>query len=97
MSWSLKRVVADGGGKFRGVAETVFPDLGEEVVEGLAAGFDVRRGGRGLCGKRARGNRQDAEGDEKKQGEDGRELAQVHGREQGTGCRAQIAVMRDLL
>ena len=89
--------VADGGSKFRRMAEVVFPDLGEKVVKGFAAGFDVRRGGRGLCGKRARGNRQDAEGDEKKLGEDGRELAQFHGRVQGTGCRAQIAVMRDLL
>ena len=43
----VEAVVADGGGKLRRVAEAVLPDLGEEIVERLAARGNVR----GLCSR----------------------------------------------
>jgi len=82
--------------QIRGSAKAVFPDLGEEVAEGFAAGFYVGRGGgAGLRGERSRDELQGAEGDKKKLGEDGSELAQFHSRVQGTGCRVPVAAISD--
>jgi hypothetical protein len=74
----VEALVTDGGGEFGGVAEAVFPDLGEEAVEGFAAGFDVG-GGLGECG---------GERDEEGEAERG-ERAEFHHRVQGTACRGR--------
>jgi hypothetical protein len=71
----VEALVADGGGKFGGVAKAVFPDLREEVVEGLAAGFGISSG-LGECG---------GERDEEREAERG-ERAEFHHRVQGTAA-----------
>jgi len=68
--------------------------LAEEVAEGLCGGILRRQGGVPDCAASGRGNElQGAEGDKKKLGEDGSELAQFHSR--GTGYRVQGTGRRD--
>jgi len=75
------------------VAKAVFPDLGEEVAEGFAAGFYVGRGGgAGLRGERSRDELQGAEGDKKKLV---RMAASLRSFIAGTGYRVQGTGRRD--
>ena len=84
----VEALVADGGSKFRGVAEAVFPDLREKVVEGFAAGFYVGGGSGGLRCTRARDSRHGAQSGEKEEWGEGKRCAEFH---QSTGYREQVA------